>query len=95
MYGDPEKFCENNVISTNYEALTKSVEVGQIILIDDVFKLEVSEVSEDINYIKVIAKNDYKLVAQTQKKIRIPDSSLNIPCLSEKDEHDICNFAVK
>lgn len=94
LYGDADRGCDEKVISTAYEALTKSVEVGQIILIDEgLFKLEVTEVSEDVNYVQVQAKNDYKLSGQ--KKIRIPDSSLNIPCLSEKDEADIVNFAVK
>lgn len=52
MYGDAEKGCEEKVISTNYDALTKSVEVGQIILIDEgALKLEVTEVSEDVNFI--------------------------------------------
>ena len=59
---DPEECCDEKVIATNYDALTKSVEVGQIILIDEgLLKLEVTEVSEDVNYIQVIVKNDYKL----------------------------------
>jgi pyruvate kinase len=52
MYGDPEKGCDEKTIATNYDALTKSVEVGQIILIDEgLLKLEVTEVSEDVNYV--------------------------------------------
>ena len=52
MYGDAERGCEDKIISTVYDQLTKSVEVGQIILIDEgAFKLEVTEVSEDVDYI--------------------------------------------
>lgn len=54
MYGDAERGCEDKIISTVYDQLTKSVEVGQIILIDEgALKLEVTEVSEDVDYILV------------------------------------------
>ena len=54
MYGDAEKGCDEKVISTVYDQLTKSVEVGQIILIDEgALKLEVTEVSEDVDYVLV------------------------------------------
>ena len=35
VYGDPEKACDENVLSTAYTGITKAVEVGQMILIDD------------------------------------------------------------
>lgn len=62
MYGDPEKPCDDEVLSTSYTGITKAVEVGQMILIDDAqLKLEVTEVSEDVDYILVQVKNDFKL----------------------------------
>lgn len=65
-----------------------------MILIDDAsLKLEVTEVSEDVDYILAQVKSEYKL--QGQKNVRIPLSTLEIPCLSEKDEDDIVNFALK
>ena len=63
-------------------------------MIDDAqFKLEVIEVSEDVDFVLVEVKNDYKLSGM--KNIRIPMSTIDIPCLSEKDENDIMNFALK
>lgn len=35
MYGDPEKPCDEKVLSTDYAGLNKVVEVGHIILIDN------------------------------------------------------------
>lgn len=60
--------CDENVISMNSDSnelgaeLNKLVEVGQTILIDEgALKLEVSEVSEDFDYVVVQVCNDYKL----------------------------------
>ena len=41
-----------------------------------------------------IIKNDYKLTKE-EKNIRFPTSTLDVPCLSEKDKDDLINFALK
>lgn len=48
MWGDSEKLCDEQTLSTPYPELSKAVEVGQTILIDDGrLKLEVTETTED------------------------------------------------
>lgn len=62
MYGDPERPCDEAALSAPYPGLSKAVEVGQTILVDDGrLKLEVTETTEDSECFLVTVKNDYKL----------------------------------
>lgn len=80
------------MLAVTYKNLCKAVSVGSMILIDDdKLKLEVTEVCED--YVIATVKNKHKL--GEYKTVRLPGATLELPPLSEKDEDDILNFALK
>jgi len=80
-----------NIISTNYENLTKDIKPNDIILIDDgLIKLKTKEVSDKTITCEVIYGGQLK----SKKGINLPNVNLSIPCITEKDLKDI-EFGLK
>lgn len=83
---------DNEMLAVTYKNLTKAVSVGSMIHFDnDQFKCEVTEVNED--HVVVTCKNKFKM--GEHKNVRLPGANIEYPPLSEKDEDDILNFALK
>ena len=89
-----EKFtlCMNDVegdetqVSITYPALTKDIKSGTKLLIDDgLIELEALSVQSD----KIICEVKNGGVISNSKSINIPNVSINMPYLSEKDVSDI------
>lgn len=80
-----------NIISTNYESLTKDIKPGDMILIDDgLIKLKTIDVSDKIITCEVIYGGQLK----SKKGINLPNVNLSIPSITEKDLKDI-EFGLK
>jgi len=80
-----------NIISTNYENLTKDIKPGDMILIDDgLIKLKAIDVSDKIITCEVIYGGQLK----SKKGINLPNVNLSIPSITEKDLKDI-EFGLK
>ena len=80
-----------NIISTNYENLTKDIKPNDIILIDDgLIKLKTKEVSDKTITCEVIYGGQLK----SKKGINLPNVNLSIPSITEKDLKDI-EFGLK
>ncbi|KAF9159618.1 Pyruvate kinase [Actinomortierella ambigua] len=74
------------VLYIDYKNLTKVVEPGKIIFIDDgVMSFKVLEVDADM--LKVEALNDGKL--SSKKGVNLPKTDVDLPALSEKDIRDL------
>ena len=68
------------------------MKVGQCITIgDNLLTTEVAEIGSD--YVNVICKNSCKL--GERKVLRLRGASLDVPCLTERDEEDILEFGIK
>ncbi len=82
-----KKFIGNkNIVSISYKNFIKDISIGDKILIDD-----------GLISMEVIDKNDYKLICQVKnsgwlgenKGINLPNISITLPFLSEKDKSDL------
>src|SRR5690625_2159946 len=75
-------------ISVTYPDLIHDVEVGSKILLDDgLIELEVTEVLKDANELKTVALNSG--VLKNKKGVNVPNVSVNLPGMTEKDAEDI------
>lgn len=73
-------------ISVTYKELAKDVEVGSFILLDDgLIELEVLGVSE--SEITTVVKNSG--VIKSKKGVNVPNVSVNLPGITDKDANDI------
>lgn len=80
--GTAEKF------SITYEGLINDVEVGSKILLDDgLIELEVTEINHDAEEIVTKALNTG--VISNKKGVNVPNVSVNLPGMTEKDAQDI------
>ncbi|KAG0240900.1 Pyruvate kinase [Actinomortierella wolfii] len=78
--------CTGEILYIDYKNLTKVVEPGKTIFIDDgVMSFKVLEVEEDT--LKVEALNDGKL--SSKKGVNLPKTDVDLPALSEKDVRDL------
>ncbi|KAL7069428.1 putative pyruvate kinase [Cryptosporidium serpentis] len=79
-------------ISCSYNLLPKSVQVGSNILIaDGSLTTQVVEIGEDYVNTKVMCN----ATIGERKNMNLPGCKVNLPILSEKDKHDIVDFALK
>ncbi|KAL0092205.1 pyruvate kinase [Phycomyces blakesleeanus] len=86
-----QDICDGEVMYIDYKNLTKVIEVGRIIYVDDgVLSFEVLEVEEDS--LRVRAINNGKLCSH--KGVNLPGTDVDLPALSEKDKADL-EFGVK
>ena len=75
-------------ISVTYPDLIHDVEVGSKILLDDgLIELEVTEVVKEANELKTVALNSGTL--KNKKGVNVPNVSVNLPGMTEKDAEDI------
>ncbi len=73
-------------VSISYKDLPKEIKKGNVILIDDgLLKLEVIDIKG--NEIICIADNDAEI--SNSKGVNLPDSTINMPYVSEKDRSDL------
>ena len=76
----------------DYKNLTKVIEPGRIIYVDDgVLSFEVLKVVDD-KTVKVKCLNDGKI--SSKKGVNLPKTDVDLPALSEKDKNDL-RFGVK
>lgn len=77
---------DENGVSITYQKLPQDVSVGEKILIDDgLIELEITDV--DPEKIECIVKNGG--IVYNSKGVNVPNVSLNMPYLSQKDRDDI------
>ena len=74
--------------SVSYSGLIDDVEVGSKILIDDgLIELEVVNIDKEKNEIETKALNSGEV--KNKKGVNVPNVSLNLPGITEKDQQDI------
>lgn len=75
-------------ISVTYPQLIHDVEIGTNLLLDDgLIALEVTEILKDKNELKTVALNSG--VLKDKKGVNVPNVSVNLPGMTEKDVADI------
>src|SRR5690606_8473671 len=85
--GDAERF------SVTYPGLIHDVAVGSKILLDDgLIELEVVEIHKEKNEIETKALNSGEI--KNKKGVNVPNVSLNLPGITDKDREDII-FGIK
>ncbi|HAP3299345.1 TPA: pyruvate kinase [Enterococcus faecalis] len=92
--GDSVRISMTEVLGTNekfsitYPELINDVNVGSHILLDDgLIDLEVTDIDRDANEIVTVVKNEG--VLKNKKGVNVPDVSVNLPGITEKDANDI------
>lgn len=84
--------CDSEYMYIDYQNITKVIEVGKIIYVDDgVLSFEVVQVIDDKN-IKVRSINNGQI--SSHKGVNLPGTDVDLPALSEKDKADL-RFGVK
>lgn len=78
----------NEKFSITYPELINDVEIGTHILLDDgLIDLEVTELDKSANEIVTVVKNEGTL--KNKKGVNVPNVSINLPGITEKDAADI------
>lgn len=86
------KKCDDKIMFLDYKNITKVIEVGKIIYVDDgVLSFEVLEVVDD-KTLRVKSVNAGKICSH--KGVNLPGTDVDLPALSEKDISDI-KFGIK
>ena len=86
------KACDDKVMYIDYKNITKVIEKGKIIYVDDgVLSFEVLEVVDE-QTLKVKSLNAGKICSH--KGVNLPGTDVDLPALSEKDKSDL-RFGVK
>lgn len=84
--------CDDNIMYVDYKNITKVIEVGRIIYVDDgVLSFEVVEITDD-KTLKCKCLNDGKI--SSKKGVNLPKTDVDLPALSDKDKADL-RFGVK
>ncbi|KAG9654676.1 pyruvate kinase, partial [Aureobasidium melanogenum] len=84
--------CDDKNMYLDYKNITKVIEKGRIIYVDDgVLAFEVLEVVDEKN-IRAKAVNNGKI--SSKKGVNLPKTDVDLPALSEKDKADL-RFGVK
>ncbi|KAH3665824.1 hypothetical protein OGAPHI_004012 [Ogataea philodendri] len=84
--------CDDKLMFIDYKNITKVIEAGKIIYVDDgVLSFEVLEVVDDTT-LKVVSINAGKI--SSHKGVNLPNTDVDLPALSEKDKDDL-RFGVK
>ena len=77
---------DNERVAVTYENFAKDLKVGDMVLVDDgLLELDVTEIKG--NEVICIARNNGDL--GQKKGINLPNVSVNLPALSEKDVEDL------
>ncbi|BAO41510.1 pyruvate kinase [Kluyveromyces marxianus DMKU3-1042] len=86
------KACDDKVMYVDYKNITKVIDVGRIIYVDDgVLSFEVLQIVDD-KTLKVKSLNAGKICSH--KGVNLPGTDVDLPALSEKDKADL-RFGVK
>ncbi|SCU80026.1 LAME_0B01332g1_1 [Lachancea meyersii CBS 8951] len=86
------KACDDKVMFIDYKNITRVIDSGRIIYVDDgVLSFEVLEVVDD-KTLKVKSLNAGKICSH--KGVNLPGTDVDLPALSEKDKADL-RFGVK
>lgn len=86
------KACDDKVMYIDYKNITKVIQKGKIIYVDDgVLSFEVLEVVDE-QTLKVKSLNAGKICSH--KGVNLPGTDVDLPALSEKDKSDL-RFGVK
>ncbi|KAH0536950.1 hypothetical protein FGG08_006215 [Glutinoglossum americanum] len=86
------KCCDDKNMYVDYKNITKVIEPGRIIYVDDgILSFEVLEVPDD-KTIKVRCLNNGQI--SSKKGVNLPKTDVDLPPLSEKDKNDL-RFGVK
>lgn len=84
--------ANNSPRYVDYKNITKVIEAGRIIYVDDgVLAFDVLEVVNS-NTIRVRARNNGMI--SSKKGVNLPNTDVDLPALSEKDQADL-RFGVK
>ena len=84
--------CDDNVMYLDYKNITKVIEPGKEIFVDDgILCFEVLEIIDDSN-LRVRSLNSGKI--SSHKGVNLPGTDVDLPALSEKDEKDL-EFGIK
>lgn len=84
--------CDTKNMYVDYKNITKVIEPGRIIYVDDgVLAFDVLKVVDD-KTIRVRARNNGKI--SSKKGVNLPNTDVDLPALSEKDKADL-RFGVK
>lgn len=84
--------CTEKIMYVDYKNITKVIEPGRIIYVDDgVLSFEVLDVTDERN-IKARCLNNGKI--SSKKGVNLPKTDVDLPPLSEKDKEDL-RFGVK
>lgn len=84
--------CDDKTMYVDYKNITKVIEKGRVIYVDDgVLSFEVLEIIDDKN-LKVKCLNNGKI--SSRKGVNLPKTNVDLPALSEKDKADL-RFGVK
>ncbi|AEO68147.1 ccc76ce8-6374-4049-8295-b7057c93aabc [Thermothielavioides terrestris] len=84
--------CDTQNMYVDYKNITKVIEPGRIIYVDDgVLAFEVLEIVDE-KTIKVRARNNGFI--SSRKGVNLPNTDVDLPALSEKDKNDL-RFGVK
>lgn len=79
--------CDNKNMYVDYKNVTKVIEAGRIIYVDDgVLAFDVLEIV-DPKTIRVRARNNGKI--SSKKGVNLPNTDVDLPALSEKDQADL------
>lgn len=79
--------CDDNVMYLDYKNITKVIEPGKEIFVDDgILCFEVLEIIDDSN-LRVRSLNSGKI--SSHKGVNLPGTDVDLPALSEKDEKDL------
>lgn len=90
VIGDPDSLTTSACMAVNYPGFADDVPVGSTILIDDGV-VEMKVISRDGKTLQCIVMNDGPL--GSRKSVNIPNVTINLPSLSEKDK-DYIQFAI-
>lgn len=86
------KCCDTKNMYVDYKNITKVIEPGRVIFVDDgVLAFEVLEIVDD-KTIKVKVRNNGFI--SSKKGVNLPNTDVDLPALSEKDKSDL-KFGVK
>jgi len=84
--------CDEKVMYVDYKNITKVIEPGRIVYVDDgVLSFEVLEIIDDKN-LRCKCLNNGKI--SSKKGVNLPNTDVDLPPLSEKDKADL-RFGVK
>ncbi|KAK6829687.1 Pyruvate kinase [Apiospora arundinis] len=84
--------CDTQNMYVDYKNITKVIQPGRIVYVDDgILAFEVQEIVDEKN-IKVKALNNGYI--SSKKGVNLPNTDVDLPALSEKDKNDL-RFGVK